>query len=214
MMRDLREWFNKGEHWVWFSASAVSISVVLVVGLIMMITYKGMVHFWPHTVHTFELNTNGKVETIVGELHQQKMKEVMVDVGDGVKLKTEVPQYLMKVGNRDVYGVDFRWVDSVNVVNQQMQPATNVVVIERYEWGHVYGQFNALKQQGKTLKITDENIPLIYELLEKSNHIREQINQIEKVVIGGINYKIEGLRLEQKKLALEGELTNEMKVEL
>ena len=213
-MRDLKEWFNKGEHWVWFSASAVSISVVLVVGLIMMITYKGMVHFWPHTVHTFELNTNGKVETIVGELHQQKMKEVMVDVGDGVKLKTEVPQYLMKVGNRDVYGVDFRWVDSVNVVNQQMQPATNVVVIERYEWGHVYGQFNALKQQGKTLKITDENIPLIYELLEKSNHIREQINQIEKVVIGGINYKIEGLRLEQKKLALEGELTNEIKVEL
>lgn len=212
-MKDLKNWFNKGEHWVWFSASTVSISVVLVVGLILMITYKGMIHFWPHAVHTFEVNTNGKIETIVGELHQQKIKDVLVDMGDGVTVKKEIPQYLMKVGNRDVYGIDFRWVDSSDIVNQKMQPAQDVVVIERYEWGNVYGQFKKLKYNGKTVKIDAENLPLVYELLQKSHFIHEQINHIEKVIIGSINYQIEGLRLEQKKLELEDELTNELKAE-
>jgi phosphate transport system permease protein len=212
-MKNLKEWFGKGEHWVWFSASAVSISVVLVIGLILMITYKGMIYFWPHPVHSFELNTNGKVETIVGELHQQKMKEVIVDVGDGVELKTEVPQYLMKIGNRDVYGIDFRWVDSADIVNQQMQLAENVVVIERYEWGSVYGQFKALKYNTKTQPINDETLPLIHQLLEEAQDTREQINHIEKIIIGGINYQIEGLRLDQKKLELENEFTDEIKAE-
>jgi len=41
----MRNWFNKGEHWIWFSASAVSVSVVLVFGLLAMIAYKGLLHF-------------------------------------------------------------------------------------------------------------------------------------------------------------------------
>ena len=213
-MKDLKNWFNKGEHWVWFSASTVSISVVLVVGLILMITYKGMIHFWPHSVHTFQVNTNGQLETVVGEIHQQKSKDVFIKMDDGVSIKKEIPQYLMKVGNRDVYGIDFRWVDSSDIVNQKMQLAENVVVVERYEWGNVYGQFKQLKHDGKTLKINAETLPLVYELLQKSHHIHEQINHIEKIVIGGINYQIEALRLEEKKLDLEGELTEALKLEL
>ncbi len=211
-MKDLKSWFNKGEHWVWFSASAVSISVVLVVGLILMITYKGLIYFWPHQVYTFDVNTNGQVETIVGEIHQQKMREIEIQVDENTTIKKEVPQYLMKVGNRDVYGIDFRWVDSRDIVNNKMEKASNVVVVERYEWGSAYGQFDSLIHDGKTTKIkngTDD----IDALLNHAHETRESINYIEKVIIGGINYKIEGLRLEQKKLALEGGLTVEIKTE-
>ena len=102
-------WFKKGEHWVWFGASAVSVSVVLVFGLIIMIAFKGLSHFWPHEIYDLKVNNNGAVEQVVGEIHQVKTKkEITFLAEEGVELVKEVPQYLMKVGNRDIYGVDFR----------------------------------------------------------------------------------------------------------
>ena len=209
----MKQWFNKGEHWVWFSASAVSISVILVVGLVLMITYKGLIHFWPHQVYSFQVNTNGHIETIVGELHQQKVKEIEIKTEDGTFITKEVPQYLMKVGNRDVYGVDFRWIDSVDIVNQQMGLAKNVVVVERYEWGNVYGQFDSFKHQGKSTKVNKENLHLITDLLTESHALHAKISGIEKTVIGGINYKIEQIRLDQKKLELKNEFNQQISAE-
>ncbi len=100
----MKEWFKKGEHWVWFSASTVSISVVLVVGLLLMISFRGLVHFWPHSVYEYEVKTdNGKLEQVVGELHEVKSKEFKdPKAEDGI---VRIPQYLLKVGNRDVYGI-------------------------------------------------------------------------------------------------------------
>lgn len=199
----MKEWLKKGEHWVWFSASTVSISVVLVIGLLLMISFRGLVHFWPHEVYEYEVKTdNGQIERVVGELHDSKLKEFKDKTfKDGVK---KIPQLLIKVGNRDVYGIDFRWVNSAQIIGRHDVLADKVTVVERYEWGNVYGHLSSIKQDGKTLATGENVLPKMQKLVDAGQTLNAEIHHIEKVVLGGINYDLEQLRLEQKRLEARG----------
>ncbi len=208
----MKEWFKKGEHWVWFSASTVSISVVLVVGLLLMISFRGLVHFWPHPVYEYEVKTNnGHIEQVVGELHEVKSKEFKdSDAEDGI---VRIPQYLLKVGNRDVYGIDFRWINSANIVGRQDILDDGVTVVERYEWGNVYGHLEHIKQDGKIIARGDNVLPMMQQLVDSGLDLHDQIRYIEKVVIGGINYQLEQLRLDQKRLEASDDYTAQKQAE-
>ncbi len=200
----MKSWFNKGEHWIWFSASAVSVSLVLVFGLLAMIAYKGLLHFWPHNVHDYQVtNANGQVEQVVGELHKTKLK-LVADENDPT-IVHEVPEYLIKTGNRDIYGIDFKWVNSRDLNEESVTIADNITVIERYQWGNVYGYFESLTVNGKTIATGTDIESVLDDLADKGNALHEKIHHIEKTVMGRINYQIESLRLDQKKLELKGE---------
>ncbi|MCF6344968.1 MAG: phosphate ABC transporter permease PstA [Thiomicrorhabdus sp.] len=195
----MRNWFNKGEHWIWFSASAVSVSVVLVFGLLAMIAYKGLLHFWAHDVYDYQVTLpNGQIEQVVGELHKTKLKLVK-DENDST-IVHEVPEYLIKTGNRDIYGIDFKWVNSRDLNEESVTIADNITVIERYQWGNVYGYFESLTVNGETIATGADVQSVLKDLAEEGNALHERIHHIEKTVMGGINYKIEALRLDQKKL--------------
>ncbi|MDG6773539.1 phosphate ABC transporter permease PstA [Thiomicrorhabdus sp. ZW0627] len=203
----MRDWFKKGEHWIWFSASTVSISVVLVFGLLAMISYKGLIHFWPHDVYHIEVkHQNGEKEVIVGEMHDSKMKEI--EDPNAPHGKAEIPQYLIKTGNRDVYGIDFRWVSSADVVGGVDTLEKDVVVIERYEYGNVYGHIQSITVDGKTVTDPVKALAMLEEQVEKGTELHDEIKYIEKIEIGAINYKIEGLRLEEKRLRAGGDFTD------
>ena len=201
----MKEWINKGEHWIWMSSAMVSISVVLVFGLMGMIAYKGGVHFWPHAVYEIHLNENGQKETVIGELRDEKTGHA-TDPKTGVE--TPVNQYLIKVGNRDVYGIDFRWINSDVIDGPIDQLSKDVMVVERYEYGNVFGHLVSANINGQ--KITDQTnlLPLIKKQLEHSTETHNEIHHIEKIKIGEINYKIEQLRFEEKKLKAKGEFTD------
>ena len=55
----------------------------------------------------------------------------------------------LKVGNRDAYGLNFRWVDEADIERRE-QPAP-VVVFERLEWGDAYGYIEEITQDGQVL---------------------------------------------------------------
>lgn len=205
----MKNWFNKGEHWVWFSSSAVSISVVLVFGLLAMISYKGLNHFWAHDVIVVNVQTDAGQEQVVGELHDSKRKMMEVNGKEEA-----VPQYLLKVGNRDVYGIDFRWINSQDIVGDMHTLAEDVLVIERYEWGNVFGHLKSIEIDGKVVATGNNALHKMTELTEKGNDLHSEIYHIEKVIIGGINYKIESLRLTEKKLIARGSFDDEAKAEL
>lgn len=202
----MKAWMRKGEHWIWISSAMVSISVVLVVGLIAMITYKGAVHFWPHPVYELQVSQNGQSTKVIAELRDSKSREVM-NAETGVE--EELTQYLIKVGNRDVYGIDFRWVNEGLITSTLDKLSEDVLVIERYEYGNVFGHLVEMSLDGK--KVTDK--ALMFEQLEnqvtESTETYEKIRYIEKHLIGAINYQIEELRFEEKKLRLENAFSNE-----
>ncbi len=208
----MKAWFKEGEHWVWFSAASVSISVVLVVGLLLMISVRGLVHFWPHEVYDYQLKTeNGQTEQIVGELHDTKLKEFK-NSETGVIEK--IPQFLMKVGNRDIYGIDFRWINTADIIGRQDRLDNGVTVIERFEYGNVYGHLQTILQEGQVVAEQNQVLPMMNELVEASQALYQRINHIEKVTLGGINYQLEQLRLEQKKLQAEDRFDTEAELAL
>ncbi|WP_321276832.1 phosphate ABC transporter permease PstA [Thiomicrorhabdus indica] len=196
----MKEWFNKGEHWIWMSSATVAISVVLVFGLFFMIAYKGLVHFWPHTVYEYQIKQGDQIASIVGELRDTKIKEVFSD--DGQKL--EIPQHLIKVGNRDIYGIDFRWISEENLVSVEPKVVQGVTVVERYEYGNVYGWYESFKLAGKVFTGEAVHETLLAQVAE-GKRLHDEIKTIEKLDIGAINYKLEQLRLEEKRLKADDE---------
>ena len=54
MKKNLQNWFNSGEPYIWLNAGAVSLSIIMVVGLIALIAVRGLGHFWPENVVHFQ----------------------------------------------------------------------------------------------------------------------------------------------------------------
>jgi phosphate transport system permease protein len=211
----MKSWFKQGEHWIWFSASTVSISLVLVFGLLAMITYKGLIHFWPHEVYEISVTQpNGQVETVIGEWQDSKMLVAESDSPEAIHGKIEVPQHLIKMGNRDIFGIDFRWISSLDLPNEIHQLSKDVMVIERFEYGNMYGHATQFSVDGQTIRQPAELLMRLNEQVAKSADIRANIRHIEKIEIGKLNAKIEQLRLEEKRQLANNKLTDESKAAL
>jgi phosphate transport system permease protein len=192
------------------NAAAVSASLAMVLGLLALIAYNGLGHFWPHRVWAFDYRTTqGDVQHLVGELveTEQAPAERMRNAGqvlpDGIG--EYIDRYLLKTGNRDISGLDFRWILAPLIVARDTPE--NLVVLERTEWGNFYGVLDALRRDGAVVATGDAAWQGLQARLQVVQDIREQIRRIEKRDIGGVNYAIERLRLERRKLELAGEDT-------
>lgn len=149
----IRLWFKSGTPWVWLNAAAVSTSLIMVVGVLGLILVRGAGHFWPSPVVQFSYQEpTGQVQTIIGEHVDTSITPAAMAKSTGYAMADDedtLVQYLIKAGNRDITGTDFRWILERNV-KQQQSPA-ELMVIERREWGNFYGRLVAVKENGKTV---------------------------------------------------------------
>lgn len=189
-----KKFFNSGQHWVWLNAGAISISIIMVVGLLGLIAVRGLSHFWPAEVKTFSVAEDDNSILVMGEVHSTEN-----DVQDGL----ERQQYLIKMGNRDIYGLDFKWLDAKNIKATSVDE--NVIVVERREWGNLYGYLDKVVKDGV---IHEGDTQALEEIIDRANDLHQQIREIEKDDIGSINYELEQLRLEQRRLELDNALTD------
>ena len=212
----VRKWFESGSPWVWLNAGAVSASVILVFGLLLLIALRGLGHFWPSTVHQFKtINANGEQSTLVGEIADSEEVTVKRLREAGIELDTPqdvVTRYLIKTGNRDVTGVDFvRLIDTRIVERSTPQ---HVVAMERREWGNFYGYVTGIKENGSVVADGAEAWIQLTKRLSRALGIFAEIKYIEKDEIGGINYALERLRLKKRGLELNQRLTEQASAEL
>lgn len=210
MQVSLRKWFASGSPWVWLNAGAVAISVVLVLGLLGVIATRGLVHFWPASLQEYQYTDHsGAQMAVLGERVQreqvtaEQIRNSGIEVPEGVEI---LDRQLIKVGNRDLYGSDFRWV-----LERQLSDLTypkNAVTIERREWGNFYGYIVGVKESGELIAEqapTDNNLwNEVLQRTERAAGIYKHIQTLEGGEIGAINYQLEKLRLKERGLALEG----------
>jgi phosphate transport system permease protein len=200
----LGRWFDTGAPWVWLNAAAVSASILLVGGLLLLLTLRGAGHFWPTAVHEFiSLDEHGAQTRLVGQIRE--MEHVPMDrMGDQATFLVGqdgmVTRILLKTGNRDLSGQDFRWILQEQVI-QQNTPLS-MTVLERQEWGVFFGYVIGLKTAGVLLESRDVWTDF-QQMLERVSRLRDEIEQLEKDEIGSINYRLEGLRLQQRRLQLD-----------
>ena len=66
----MKNWLKSGSPWIWLTAGAVSLSVIMIVGLLGLIAVRGFSHFWPAPVAEVAIyDPNNQVEeTLLGEI--------------------------------------------------------------------------------------------------------------------------------------------------
>lgn len=205
----MREYFKSGDAWVWLNAGTVAISLIMVVGIMGMLAVRGLGHFWPADVmQATYTDFDGSQSVVLGENYDEKvdtaqrLREAGVDIPAGV---ATVTRYSIKVGNRDVGGADFKWVFADRLSN--VAYPEDIVALERYEWGTFYGRLKDVKEGGAVVASGAPAWEALNTRIERSNALLAEVAGIEKREVGRINYGLEKLRLEQKRLELEGKLT-------
>lgn len=67
----VKAWFGSGSPWVWMNAGAVSIAVIMTIGLLAVIAVRGLGHFWPANVIEATYQIPGEAaKTVIGEVVQ------------------------------------------------------------------------------------------------------------------------------------------------
>jgi phosphate transport system permease protein len=208
----VKDWFKSGAPWIWLNAGAVALCVIMVIGLLGLIAVRGLGHFWPADVYTVEYQTRSGDKTILlGEVADTKtvsatqLRSAGYTVPDDIEF---LERNLYKVGNRDVYGSDFRWVIENDVSSKTL--SENIVVIERREWGNFYGELVSVSEQGNQVaSVASDGFESAWaqlqERLDRASELHEEILDIEKNALGSINYGLERLRLKERGLELKND---------
>jgi len=207
----MNNWFKSGSPWIWLSAAGVSLSLISVLGLLWLIASRGLSYFWPSTLHQFEMvDEFGKASTVIGEIYDRESIPAEQLAHRNLNLDSNaenVERLLIKTGNRELVSLDFRWI-LVPQITSRSTPE-DIALIERRTNGNFYGYIQELILDGQPVELTRMD-----ELLERVNNFQEEIEELQKVDIGAINYQIERLRLKEKKLALENKLDEASKSEI
>lgn len=201
-----KKWFASGEPWVWLNAAAVSACIIMVLGLLILIAWNGMGHFWPAALMEAQLKENDHTAAIVAEI--RAVETAPVELSNQEPL-SRVRHLLLKVGNRDLNQQDFRWVAESDL--SQVRYPQELLTVERREWGNLYGRLQALDSHEMGLISGALAYTELQLRLTQSNELHEQITRIKVNEIGAIHYQLENLRLQEKKLLLNGELSNKKK---
>lgn len=201
-MKSLRAWFAGGTPWIWLQAAAVSLSLLLVFGLIGLIASRGLAHFWPTPIEEWVvIDDLGEQRVLLGQLFRtetvdaQRLREAGADIATGV---STVQRYLLKTGNRDVTGRDFLWVLEQQVL-ERSRPA-NVMAIEREQWGMFFGRLEGLREDGTLVSLGIEPWSTLAQRLERVTLLRNRIDELEGREITSINYRLDRLRRDQQRL--------------
>ncbi len=196
MRQALNKYLSSGTLFVWLCGAAVALSLLMVGGVLLLIMVNGLGFFWPHTIHELTLKDGTR---ILGELKGQEVipNSATLEYPEG---KSRIR---LKVGNRDLYGLDFRWVDEEQIISRETPK--DAIVFERREWGNFYGRIKHIKRGEMDLPDGLDNIwDVVTPLIEKANELHEDIEFIRTVKIGDINYDMEHARLDIQAMKIKG----------
>lgn len=201
----MKAWFKSGSPWIWMTAGAVSINLLLVIGLLLLIAVRGLGHFWPSDVVEYQYkDRGGAVVKIVGEEVAHALLPAAQAKAAGHEVLNDaeyLEQVLVKTGNRDILGSDFRWLQTQYVTGRN-EPL-DLVVIERREWGNFYGRLLKVKENGQVVAEGDQAWQIAQDKLTEILALHDKIDRLQNKDIGSINYNLERLRLKQRALELE-----------
>ncbi|WP_236175740.1 phosphate ABC transporter permease PstA [Pseudomonas pseudonitroreducens] len=205
----VKAWFASGSPWVWMNAGAVSIAVIMTIGLLAVIAVRGLGHFWPADVIEATYSVPGEApKTLIGEEVQIEQVPRARLRGAGLPVPDNGPEFmtreLLKLGNRDLYGSDFYWVIGEWLTDRH-HPA-ELVTLERREWGNFYGYLLSVKENGKVVAEGPGAMAELQTRLKRVDELYSKLYQLEKKDIGGINHGLERLRLKERGLQLNNKL--------
>jgi phosphate transport system permease protein len=199
----VKNYWKNGDAFIWLTGGALAMALLMVAGLVLLIMVNGLGFFWPRTVHVFTLQDG---RTVVGQITGREV----IPQPDAPAGTPERHRLQIRQGNRDLYGMDFLWLDEEAIASRATPP--DLVVIERREWGNFYGWVEARRGAGVGEGEAVQGEAAWESMLAGLPAVRElhkQILDLERNQIGAINAGQERIRLRLKSLARQGVNTGE-----
>lgn len=181
-----------GQALTWLCGGALALNLLLAGALLALIATYGLAYFWQKPVVLLTLRDGAQ---LLGEIHGREA--IPPDPGDpepGHRVR-------VKIGNRDLYGLDFRWIDEREIARLEYPP--DATLLERYEWGNFYGSMLALRDGERVLASGAEVWPAFARIHEEKMGERAAVTALERGPIGDLNYALEQLRLAERRLVLD-----------
>ncbi len=193
-----------GEPMLWLTGGALAVAVVMIVGLLALVIVQGAGTFWPRPV--VEIRTHSG-QTLMGEVTRSETfapsPEMLAGLegpaadaasqavkgGDGLLLR-----HLMRVGNFELTGDHFRWVNQIDVAGESLPHWA--ITVERLAWGRFYGVPKSFKIDGHVVADQPEAAwKLFHQHHGPSRERWRQRRGLEIHETGEINSRIEHARL-------------------
>lgn len=149
MTSTTKQFFHRGESWVWVSSAALAFILIILAVLIGILAFNGLGVFWPKRVAELTLKDGQK---LMGEI----VREESAPGQTGMRLQ-------IKTGNRDLNGLDFQWVDRSRIA--ALRYPAQAIVLERQAYGNFYGYSKDSNPQANSITVIaatglEKNIPL------------------------------------------------------
>lgn len=167
-----RKILKSGDPFIWMTAGCLVLILGMLLTLVSVVVINGIGVFWPNEVWTFKLKDGSKV---MGEIFQVNREE-------------ESDRLQLKIGNRDLVGLDFRWVNRNQIVSEAC-PA-EVLMLERREYGNFYGFVEGADVAAEWKRFETE-----YAEVEK----RHAVLMEDQDMISDLSQEIEKLRARQNR---------------
>lgn len=181
-------------------------AILMVLGLLVLILVNGLGFFWPSKIIEISLKDG---TSVMGQLAGREVIPQSISPG----FPKGQSRVRMKVGNRDLYGLDFQWIDEGDIDSRKYPK--DAVMLERREWGNFYGRVIESRKNDQVISaLHSEGWNHFISFLKETNSIHKEIQYVEQQVIGDINYNLEQTRLAIRALEIQGNAKSSQEDEL
>ena len=175
-----------GEPWVWLMSGSLAVAVTMVIGLLLFITARGSIHFWPRPLYEI---TKPNGEKFLGEVMSRERQRK--NIPDGQPGRERI---LVRTANLKTTSTHYTWLDIKKISSlQRPQFAT---VVERLEGGRFHGFPVRLMKDGIATGTSPEGAWQQYQ--EISSTIQERFheaNRIDRLRRGDLQKRLRDARL-------------------
>ncbi|HCZ9264397.1 TPA: phosphate ABC transporter permease PstA [Vibrio alginolyticus] len=208
-------WIRSGAPWIWLTGGAVSISLLSVLGLLLLIGWKGLTYFWPAPLYQWNVAALTPVQgevlhentILIGQVYERSFvpksylpESAAQQLEDDEDFATRLN---IKIANRELYPADF-----ISVLQMQLDEPTTPkewAVIERSSGGYFFGKLVAF-QDGDNIYTSDIQ-SILNKKLDDAEALRHEIDSLVVDQLKELGWKLEQLRLEKRKHELNDTLT-------
>ena len=191
----MKKFWKTGEPYVLATGAALAIVLVMTLSLVGVVVTSGLGYFWPKQLVRFELKDGS---TALGQIMQSEKNPTNGD-----------RRLQLKVGNRDVLGQDFRWLDEKEIAKRTLP--VDAMLLERREHGNYFGFLKGVTAEGLNIPAAAKS----YETLERALKLvadKKRDTLETKAKMSDLNNKAERMRLKLLKLEYRGKEKNSSEI--
>lgn len=177
----MKNYFKRGEPMVLAAGATLAVVLFMTLTLMAVILGNSLGYFW------------------IKDLVQLKLKDGSAVLGQQTDTEshalTDELRVQLKVGNRDLYAQDFRWVDEKDIEAREVPQG--VYLLERSEHGNFFGYLKALHRLDGTAATADHGT-----LLQLHREVKQKYKGLKgiKKQMSDLNQTSERIRLKIQKL--------------